>query len=86
MARFGTTDIIPTGSERAAIAPMPLAALRLEPETVAALGRVGLKRIGDIVDLPRAPLVARFGSDLLTRLDHALGLAEHVAQYADYLD
>ncbi len=48
----------------------------IEPETVAALGRVGLKRIGDIVDLPRAPLVARFGSDLLTRLDHALGLAD----------
>ena len=38
--------------------------------------RVGLKRIGDIVDLPRAPLAARFGSDLLTRLDHALGRAD----------
>ena len=41
-------------------------------DTVAALARVGLKRIGDIVDLPRAPLAARFGSDLLVQLDRAL--------------
>jgi protein ImuB len=32
-----------------------------------------LKRIGDIVDLPRAPLAARFGADLLQALDRALG-------------
>ena len=68
--------IIPTGGERDAIAPLPLAALRLPAETVAALARVGLKRIGDIADLPRAPIAARFGDDLLTRLDHALGRAD----------
>jgi hypothetical protein len=28
-----------------------------------------LKRIGDILDLPRAPLAARFGADLLRMLD-----------------
>ena len=32
-----------------------------------------MKRIGDIVDLPRAPLAARFGADLLRQLDRALG-------------
>jgi protein ImuB len=32
-----------------------------------------LKRIGDIVDLPRAPLTARFGSEVLRQLDRALG-------------
>jgi protein ImuB len=41
--------------------PLPLAALRLPTETVAVLARVGLKRIGDILDMPRAPLAARFG-------------------------
>ena len=41
--------------------------------TVAGLARVGLKRIGDIIDLPRAPLAARFGNDLLRQLDRALG-------------
>ena len=56
------TAITAAGDERDALAPLPLAALRLPGETVAALARVGLKRIGDILDLPRAPLAARFGA------------------------
>jgi hypothetical protein len=28
-----------------------------------------LKRIGDILDLPRSPLAARFGADLLRQID-----------------
>jgi protein ImuB len=73
VARFGPAGIIAPGGERAALAPLPLAALRLPEETTAALQRVGLKRIGDVVDLPRAPLAARFGGDLLRQLDRALG-------------
>lgn len=61
------------GVERKILTPLPLAALRLAPETVAALGRVGLKRIGDIIDLPRSPLTARFGAAVLRQLDRALG-------------
>ncbi len=64
------------GTQRTMLTPLPLAALRLEAGTVAALARVGLKRVGDIVDLPRAPLTARFGLALLRQLDRALG-AEH---------
>jgi protein ImuB len=60
------------GCERKRLAPLPIAALRLPGETVAALARLGLKRIGDILDLPRAPLAARFGTDLLRQLDRAL--------------
>src|SRR6516162_5249762 len=74
MARFG--DATTTGAnhgERERLAPLPLAALRLPDEAVAALGRLGLKRIGDILDLPRSPLAARFGTDLLRQLDRALG-------------
>jgi protein ImuB len=73
VARFGPAGIITPGGERAALAPLQLAALRLAEETTAALRRVGLKRIGDVVDLPRAPLVARFGGDLLRQLARALG-------------
>src|SRR5258708_32262192 len=58
---------------RERLAPLPLPALRLSEETVAALARVGLKRIGDILGLPRAPLAARFGTDLLPQPDRALG-------------
>src|SRR5919198_804011 len=74
-ARFGDAPIMEdaTGDARGRLAPLPLAALRLPDETVAALARVGLKRIGDILDLPRSPLAARFGADLLRQLDRALG-------------
>src|SRR5262245_41574283 len=73
VARFGDATADASRGERERLAPLPLAALRLPHETVAALARVGLKRIGDILDLPRAPLAARFGADLLRQLDRALG-------------
>jgi protein ImuB len=75
-AHFGKPASYACGEERSLLAPLPLAALRLAPETVAALARVGLKRIGDIADLPRSPLAARFGTGLLRQLDRALGV-EH---------
>ncbi len=75
-AHYGKPESYASGEERAVLAPLPLGALRLPPATVAALARVGLKRIGDILPLPRAPLTARFGSDLMRQLDRALG-AEH---------
>ncbi len=60
---------------RKALAPLPLAALGIAPETVAALSAVGLTRIADILGQPRAPLAARYGLELLRRLDQALGEA-----------
>jgi protein ImuB len=57
-------------------APLPIAALRLPPETVPALAKLGLKKIGDLLGKPRAPLTARFGPLLVHRLDEALGHAE----------
>jgi nucleotidyltransferase/DNA polymerase involved in DNA repair len=58
--------------------------LRLQPALVASLGRVGLKTIGCIASLPRAPLAARFGAGLMQRLDQALGREDgsHLASYA----
>ncbi|WP_069437445.1 Y-family DNA polymerase [Methyloceanibacter methanicus] len=60
------------------LAPFPIEALRLEPETVLLLQRLGLKRIGQLYDLPRASLEPRFHSkdaaeSVLHRLDEALG-------------
>jgi protein ImuB len=72
VAHFGAAHVA-AGGERDTLAPLPLAALRIAAETVAALARVGLKRIGDILDMPRAPLAARFGADLIRQLDRALG-------------
>lgn len=52
---------------------LPVAALRLEDDTCTALERMGLRRIGDLDEAPRAPLARRFGPELLVRLDQALG-------------
>ncbi|EEW26762.1 DUF6504 family protein [Rhodobacter ferrooxidans] len=62
------------GQMRQALAPLPMAALRLPGETVTGLARLGLRRVEDIMGLPRAALARRFGTDTLRRLDQALGL------------
>jgi protein ImuB len=58
-----------------ALRPLPVEALRLPAATAETLRRLGLRRIGDLAALPRAALAARFGADLLRRLDQALGRA-----------
>jgi protein ImuB len=77
LARHGADDIIlcPSGREAEAIALLPLAALRVEPEVLSAAHRLGLDRIGDLISMPRGPLNRRFGKTLLTRLDQMLGWA-----------
>ncbi|NOT01895.1 MAG: DNA polymerase Y family protein [Phycisphaerales bacterium] len=52
---------------------LPAAALRIDGRTAAALHRVGVETIEGVIYLPRASLGARFGADLLRRLDQALG-------------
>src|SRR5262249_58792065 len=70
---YGEPASLAWGGELRMLAPLPLPALRLPPVTVVGLARVGLKRIGDIADQPRAPLTARFGAEVLRQLDRALG-------------
>jgi protein ImuB len=72
-AHFSNVPITPAGDERKLLAPLPLAALRISQETVAALGRLGFKFATDLLDVPRAALAARFGVALLRNLDRALG-------------
>ncbi|MFD2184418.1 Y-family DNA polymerase [Rhodoplanes azumiensis] len=67
--------LVPPDGQDAALAPLPLAALRLPRSMVASLAEVGLKRIADVLALPRATLAARFDG-LLEALDAARGLAE----------
>lgn len=55
------------------LAGLPVAALRLIPDTCTALQRLGLRTIGDVLALPRATLTRRFGRELVLRLDQALG-------------
>ena len=66
--------ISPPGHAREAVAGLPIAALRLSPDAVEGLNRLGLRRVSDIIGMPRAALARRFGADTLRRLDQALGL------------
>src|SRR5262249_19135620 len=50
--------VLPSGQEAEALAPLPIAALRLSPETRTALQRLGFKRVGALIDKPRAPFAA----------------------------
>jgi len=68
--------IVPPGTTRTALADLPVVALRLAPEITHDLRRLGLRRIGALYDLPRAPLAPRFGEAVARRLDQALGLIE----------
>ncbi len=72
------------GNPLAALANLPVAALRLEQGTVTALQRLGLRTIGNIEETERAPLARRFGPALLRRLDQAMGRQpEEVSPLAD---
>lgn len=67
------TRIAPPGQTRDTLAPLPVAALRLDPQVTEQLARLGLRRIGDLLGQPRAPLARRFGRGLIDRLDQATG-------------
>lgn len=79
VARHGRSDgkegfhLVAPGAIRPATGSLSIRALRLDGATVAGLDRLGLRRIADIIDLPRAPLARRFGSGLVRRLDQLTG-------------
>jgi protein ImuB len=65
--------IVPPGETAAALTPLPVAALRLDPAIVEGLHRVGLRRVGEAMAMPRDALARRFGDRVTRRLDQALG-------------
>lgn len=73
VARFGIYNraVVPPGRARDAVAGLPIRALRIDEKTEAALVEVGIERIEHLLALPRDQLPARFGDDLLLRLDQA---------------
>lgn len=79
--RAAPSVIAPSGQEAEALAPLPIEALRLSPETRTTLRRLGFKRVGALLDKPRAPFAARFPAELLTRLDQALGRVNEPLAY-----
>jgi protein ImuB len=73
LARFGPVRAICSDTT-----PLPVAALRLDGETVLLLNRLGLRTIGHLADLPRLSLARRFSraapaQNPLIRLDQLTG-------------
>ncbi len=80
-ARFAGGGLVAAGAGIGPFGPLPVAALRLPPALTIGLQQLGLRRIGDISPLPRAPLVRRFGREIAVALD---ALAGHQAMPATF--
>lgn len=82
LARFAERQadlFCPSRGQRDALGSLPVEGLRLDPPVLETFLKLGLRRIGDLYPMPRAPLVRRFGDQPLNRLDQALGtLAEPI--------
>ncbi len=69
----GEQRVIPPGVQADAIAPFPVAALRLPVDMVATLRRLGFEQIEALARVPRALIARRFGPLPGRRLDQAQG-------------
>jgi len=82
VARFAEEEslIVPERGERAAMAPLPIASLRLSRESLAGFGELSIENVGEFMALPRALAPSRFGPEAIRRLDEALGGAHEWAE------
>ncbi|MBB3695383.1 DUF6504 family protein [Sphingomonas sp. BK580] len=71
----GGVTILPPGATLDALAPLPVASLRVDERALELLRRLGVDTVGQLAALPRAPLARRFGTALAQRLDQASGRA-----------
>jgi protein ImuB len=61
------------GAPLKSVRDLPIAALRLDGDSLGVLHRLGLHHVGQILDIPRPALARRLGEGLLERLDEILG-------------
>jgi len=74
VARFGKEPlIIADGMHIEALMCLPPEALRLEPDAVGRLHKLGLHHVRQFIKMPRSSLRRRFGLSFLQQVDKALG-------------
>jgi protein ImuB len=74
VSRFGKSSfVIEEGKDLEAIMHLPPAGLRLTPEVLDRMQKLGLRQIGDFITMPRSALRRRFGEEMVKRLHQALG-------------
>ncbi|RFZ91018.1 DNA polymerase Y family protein [Mucilaginibacter conchicola] len=82
IARYGKhKPIIETHEHQNALLPLPPEALRIEPETIDLLYKLGFFNIKQIIGHERSALRRRFGNNFLLRLHQALGNVDEPLQY-----
>ena len=74
-ARYRNGSVVAPGEEAVMIAPLPIAALNLDPVIIHAFRRAGLKTVGQVAGRKRSEIAARFGAATVFTLDEALGHA-----------
>ncbi len=75
-ARHGAGGVLKGETARAALALLPVEALRLATPTTATLRRLGLRRVDQLQALPQRSLVRRFGREPVVALDRLMGVTE----------
>lgn len=68
-------SLVPAAGQTAALAPLPVAALRVPGSVADSLRGLDITTIGRLMRLPRESLPSRFGKELGRRLDQAMGRA-----------
>ncbi len=66
--------MVPPGQVLAALQPLPIESLRVAEATIDRLQQLGIRSVGQLLQLPRSGLQARFGDELLPRIDQAMGI------------
>jgi protein ImuB len=77
-SRSSSPTVIPAGRQEVALQSLPVDALRLSAKVLDVLHELDLHKIGQLLRMPRETLPSRFDSELLRRLDQALGNAPEV--------
>jgi protein ImuB len=81
ICRYGQgSPIVETGRQADALLALPPAALRLEPDMIQRMQKLGLYQIRSFIGMPRSVLRRRFGQFLLDRLDQALGPSNEIIE------
>lgn len=65
--------VVPPGSQRNALMPLPPASLRLGLDLLIKLRELGFYQVGSFIHLPKSVLKRRFGGNMVLRLYQALG-------------
>ncbi|WP_420549579.1 Y-family DNA polymerase [Curvivirga sp.] len=74
LARYASKGfLVQDGSIKTIIKSLPIAALRLSDDLLVDLQRMGLRRIEDLLTLPRSNISCRYGLEPVLRLDKMLG-------------